>query len=291
MSKIKIKKKITKFLTAAVIAATCSICPTALAAANDNPTCVLMKFTDDTRYDAIESAENLSDLVMEKMIASGKFNLKETKPLSEDMEKMLYDERTVELRGFESAMRSGNFTALFEGPGFSESKAQSIATASLGQTVTPAITKQIGDAHKAEYLVQGTIINLGAGPWWSEDFAVMSQAINTASNILGAPLASALSGVAGPLGGIFAGGFNVKRTGVGVQSDVRIIKADTGEVIWQKRVIGISDQKQVKLGGGLINIGSAKLNANMYSKAMDKAATEIVNALVTDMDAKKLFNK
>lgn len=115
------------------------------------------------------------------MIASGKFNLKETRPLSEDMEKMLYDEKSIELSGFEKAMQSGNFTPLFEGPGFSETKAQSIATASLGQTVTPSITKQIGAAHKAEYLVQGTIINLGAGPWWSEDFAVMSQAINTAS--------------------------------------------------------------------------------------------------------------
>lgn len=280
------RKKIAKLLTAAALTLACSV-PTAFA--GDNPTCVLMKFTDDTRYDAIESAENLSDLVMEKMIASGKFNLKETRPLTEDMEKMLYDERSIELSGFEAAMKSGNFTPLFEGAGFSEDKAQSIATASLGQIVTPAITKQIGDAHKAEYLVQGTIINLGAGPWWSEDFAVMSQAINTASNILGAPLASALSGAMGPLGGIFAGGFDVKRTGVGVQCDIRVIKAETGEVVWQKRVLGISDQKQVRLGGGLINIGSAKLNANMYSKAMDKAATTIVNTLIADMEAKKLF--
>ena len=30
------------------------------------PTCVLMKFTDDTRFDKIESAASLSDLLMEK---------------------------------------------------------------------------------------------------------------------------------------------------------------------------------------------------------------------------------
>lgn len=281
-----LKKKLYKALAAAVISASCAA-PTVFAA--DNPTCVLMTFTDDTRYDAIESAATLSDLVMEKMIASGKFNLKETKPLGENMEKMLYDEKTMELTNFEAAMRNGNFTPLFEGAGFSETKAQSIATAELGQIVTPSITQKIGADHKAEYLVQGTIINLGAGPWWSEDFAVMSQAINTASNVLGAPVASALSGALGPLGSIFSGGFDIKRTGVGVQSDIRIIKASTGEVVWKKRVIGISDQKLVSVG--LVKFGTAKLNADLYSKAMDKAATTIVNSLVADMDAKKLFQK
>ena len=282
----KMKRKFSKMLTAVAIAASISM-PCAYAA--DAPACVLMKFTDDTRYDAIESAENLSDLVMEKMIASGKFKLKETRPLPENMEKMLYDERSIEMSGFEAAINSGNFTPLFEGAGFSETKAQSIATASLGQTVTPAITQKIGAAHNADYLVQGTIINLGAGPWWSEDFEVMSQAINTASNFLGAPLASTLSGASGPLGGIFAGGFDIKRTGIGVQCDIRIIKAETGEVVWQKRMTGISDQKQFKLGGGLINIGNAKLNANMYSKAMDKVADAIVKSLVADMESNKLF--
>ena len=32
-----------------------------------SPTCILMKFMDDTRFDKIESAELLSDLLMEKL--------------------------------------------------------------------------------------------------------------------------------------------------------------------------------------------------------------------------------
>ena len=39
-----------------------------------NPSCVLMRFTDDTRYDRVESAATLSDLGMEKLLNSGKFN-------------------------------------------------------------------------------------------------------------------------------------------------------------------------------------------------------------------------
>ena len=276
-------------LAAAALSALLAASPlTAGAAGSSNPTCVLMKFTDDTRYDAIESAASLSDLVMEKMVASGKFNLKETRPIDENIEAQLYDEKVREMKGFESAMATGDFDRLFEGPGFSENKAQSIATAAVGQIITPEITGEIGRAHQAEYLVQGTIINLGTGNWWNEDYMAMSSAINIGSSLAAAPIASALGGALGPLGGL-VGGLDIKRTGIGVQSDMRLIKADTGEVVWSKRVVGIADQKQVSLG--LISVGTTKLTANLYAKAMDRAATKIVDALIADMEAGKLFVK
>ena len=90
-----------------------------------------------------------------------------------------------------------------------------------------------------------------------------------------------------PLG--LLGSLSIKRTGIGVQSDLRIIKASTGEVVWTKRVVGIGDQKQ--FGIGFIKVGSDELNANLYSKAMEKAAQNIVDALVKDLDAQKLFLK
>lgn len=256
--------------------------------AAQQPTCVLMKFTDDTRYDLVESADMLSDLVMEKMVASGRFNLKETRPLDENMEAMLYDEKMQELSSIERGMKTGDFDAMFEGEGFRENKAQSIATASVGQFVTPSITAEIGKAHQAEYLVQGTIINLGTGNWWNEDYELISSAINLASALAGATAASNLLGSLGGLGGL-AQGIDITMTGIGVQTDVRIIKAETGEVVWSKRVVGLGTQKQVGLG--FFTIGTSKLSANLYAKAMDRAATKIVDALIADMDTGKLFLK
>ena len=49
------------------------------------PTCVMMKFTNDTRFKNIDTAELLSDLVLEKLLASGKFNFVETRPLDSDI--------------------------------------------------------------------------------------------------------------------------------------------------------------------------------------------------------------
>ena len=245
-----------------------------------SPTCILMKFTDDTRFDRIESAESLSDLVMEKMISSKKFNLSETRPLDENIEIQLYNENLRDLNYFNAAIDTGDFNPFFENESFDERKAQSIATAQVGQIITPEITAAIGKAHNAEYLIQGTIINLGTGAWWSDDYEVLSGALN---------LASALMSSAIPLGGLgdLIGGIDIGKTGIGVQCDVRIIKAATGEVIWSKRVVGLSEQMNLNLG--LISIGNRKLNNNLYAKAMDKAAQKIVDAMLADMAARKLF--
>lgn len=244
------------------------------------PTCILMKFTDDTRFDKIESAASLSDLVMEKMLASRKFNLSETRPLEEDIEIKLYNENLRDLNYLKKAIETSDFNPLFESEGFDENKAQSIATAQVGQIITPEITQEIGKAHNAEYLIQGTIINLGTGAWWSDDYAALSGALNLVSSLMSSAI---------PLGGAgdLIGGIDFTKTGIGVQSDIRIIKASTGEVIWSKRVVGLNEQMNLNLG--LISVGNRKLNNNLYAKAMDKVAQKIVDAMIADMEAGKLF--
>lgn len=253
------------------------------------PTCVMMKFTDDTRYDQVHAAENLSKRLMKKMIASGRFNLTLNTPIDRDMEAMLYDEKVRELSGIKSAIAAEDFDALFEGPGFSEKKAQSIATASVGQIVTPEITRRIGEETGAQFLVQGTIINLGVGNWWEdENYPKLSAAINTATSLLAMPIASALGGSLGPIGDLLTGGIDIRTTGIGVQSDVRIIKAATGEVVWSRRLKGIDTQKLIGLG--LVSIGTEKLSENIYENAMEKMSQNILNAMIADMDEGKLFN-
>ena len=245
-----------------------------------SPTCILMKFTDDTRFDRIESAASLSDLVMEKLIASRKFDLAETRPLNEDIEIKLYNENLRDLNYLNTAINTGDFNQLFEGEGFDERKAQSIAAAQVGQIITPEITQAIGKAHNAEYLIQGTIINLGTGAWWSDDYAALSGALN---------LATALMSSAMPIGGFgdLIGGIGISKTGIGVQCDVRVIKAATGEVIWNKRVVGVNEQVSIDLS--IFTIGNRKLNNNLYAKAMDKAAQKVVDVMVADLTAGKLF--
>ena len=236
-----------------------------------NPSCVLMRFTDDTRYDRVESAATLSDLVMEKLLNSGKFNFKETRVIDKNLEKLLYDEKAAVFQNARYAMNYGDYNTLFEGQGFNEKWAQSIASARLGQIVSPVIVSSIGRQHNAEYLIQGTILNLGSGDWMENKIADAAQYANTAMSMMGG------SGAA-------------KKTGIGVQADLKVIKASTGEVIWQKEVIGKDTQKQISLLGS-IKIGSDKLNNDMYYKAMENTAQSIADALIADADAGKMFVK
>lgn len=254
-----------------------------------NPSCVLMRFTDDTRYDRVESAATLSDLVMEKLLNSGKFNFKETRVIDKNLEKLLYDEKAAVFQNARYAMNYGDYNTLFEGQGFNEKWAQSIASARLGQIVSPVIVSSIGRQHNAEYLIQGTILNLGSGDWMENKIADAAQYANTAMSMMGGSGAANMMGPLGPLSSL-ASSINVKKTGIGVQADLKVIKVSTGEVIWQKEVVGKDTQKQISLFGG-IKIGSDKLNNDMYYKAMENTAQIIADTLITDADAGEIFVK
>ena len=251
--------------------------------AAENPTCIFMKFTDDTRFAKVESAASLSDLVMEKLIESGKFNFKETQVIDEDMENMLYNYRAAEFKNAANSVKNGSFDTLFEGPGYNENFAQSIATAKQGQFILPEITSKIGNQHNAEYLIQGTILNIGTGGWINMDFA---RAQNYAMNALS--FAGSAFSALGPLGAL-AGMVSQEVSTFQVQGDLKIIKAETGEVVWQKVVTGKKTKKQTNVA--FLKFGSDKLENQMYTDAMNDAAQLIADTLIAEADEGKLFAK
>ena len=249
--------------------------------AQANPTCVFMKFTDDTRFIKAESAVSLSDLVMEKLLESGKFNFKESKVIDQDMEKLLYEGRTLEFQNAERAAQNNNFDTLFNGAGYSESTAQDIATARLGQFVSPEITSKIGAEHGAEYLIQGTIRNIGTGDWIDMDVQALIDLYSSLANLMSS--------------GVGAGGVNVSFsqnvTKFGIQADLKVIKASTGEVVWQQVVTGKKVKKQSNVGISFISfkVGSDKIDNKMYTEAMEDAVNKISAALIDAATNGKLF--
>ena len=77
----------------------------------ETPTCVMMKFTDDTRFDKVDSAGMLSDLVMEKLVNTGKLNFRGTKVINQDIEKMLYVLRDEDITIFREPDLDNKLTA------------------------------------------------------------------------------------------------------------------------------------------------------------------------------------
>lgn len=244
--------------------------------------CVLMEFTNNTRFKGLQPEKILSDLVMEKMIASGKFNLKETRPLAQETADLLYDENIRLIGGMEAAMEDDDFTPLFERLGFdSQDQAASISVAYKGQIVTPSLTAQIGEAHNAEYLAQGTIFNIGHFSYLNESTQYVKEGVGVLGMILGGSAGRVLEDVAGSI--------ENKETSVVISGDVRLIKADTGKVVWSKSVI--SGYKQDKVSAAGVTAGSDTLHMDLVAKALDQMAQKIVDTLIVDLDNGELFGQ
>jgi len=255
------------------------------------PTCVLMKFTDDTRYDTLDSADYLSDAVMLELLDSKKFYLNEKETewtdeygkkhlwIDQDLEKRLYDEKINELKTFNEAISTDDYNKLFEE--FDENRAQTIATAQVGKFIDPNITGEIGRINQAKYLIHGTIINLGTGNWLSEDLDFISGAVSNlaqmASSQAGGLLGSGLSVLN------YVGNVSVTMQGIGVQCDLRVIEAESGEVVWSKRVTGVGQSRLINTG--FFNFGHSNMSGKLRTKAMDKAAAKMVDALIADLDS------
>ena len=75
--------------------------------------------------------------------------------------------------------------------------------------------------------------------------------------------------------------------GVGVIADMRIIKADTGEVVWSKRETGRGRVSNLTIGG--IHTGSSEASEKELTKALDNVAKKLVDDLLGDLQENKLF--
>ena len=245
------------------------------------PTCVLMKFSDDTRFKALESNERFSDLVMEKLLESGKVSLQVQTPINKDMEDMLYNERSQEFLDAKRAIESGDLSAVFEGQAFSDETANTFSTAEQGHIITPSLTSRIGKENEAEYLIHGTIVELGKGAWDDVEFNMgMSIGAAVLQNIPGL-------GIFGGIASSVMQSAHKSDMGFGVVADMRIIRAADGKVVWNKRA-SVRSKKTKNMNIAIYSTDSAALNETDYVKALDKAAKELVDDMVKDINEHRL---
>ncbi len=243
------------------------------------PTCVMMKFTDETRFNRLDSDERFAELVLDKLLATGKFNLQSTKPIPQNMEDMLYTDRYQEMQDAKAAIENDDLSAVFESPAFSDQYALTLSTAEKGQAIAAGVTSKIGKENNAEYLIQGTILSLGKGSWEDQDFRMATSLASVA-----------LSYIPGAwLFGNLVNSMSKEDTGFGVMADLRIIRADTGEVVWSNREQARAGKSQTNFV--LASSGGTELSETDYVKALDKAADKIVQNLVKDIDENKVFLK
>ena len=120
----------------------------------------------------------------------------------------------------------------------------------IGDKVNPDKTKYLGEAHHAKYLLHGSIDYLGTG-----ESSFMSP--------------------------FPAYDFSYKAPYLDAVVTIRLIKADTGEVIWLTQQRGASKESLWKYKG--VAIGSDELNNQLFVEALEKVSKKVMKQMSEDM--------
>lgn len=223
-------------------------------------TCAMLTFSDNTRFYKIGGAGMLSDLVLEKLVASGKLSFKETKPLAGDSVMQLYDEDGKMYKIINQCRATGNYNPVFEGRQFDTTYARSVDLAVEGDIVEPELVQQIGRESSVKYLIQGTIDNYGTGK--GEDWLGFAS--------LFVPFLHVSS----------------DESILGVSCTMRVIEAETGKVVWCKKMYEQASVTSVDIGK--VSVGTDEMNSKMYYDAMNKVAEKLSATFLEDLQMHKL---
>lgn len=223
-------------------------------------TCAMLTFSDNTRFYKIGGAGILSDLVLEKLVASGKLSFKETKPLAGESVTQLYDEDGKMYKIINQCRATGNYNPVFEGRQFDTTYARSVDLAVEGDIVEPELVQQIGRESGVKYLIQGTIDNYGTGK--GEDWLGFAS--------LFVPFLHVSS----------------DESILGVSCTMRVIEAETGKVVWCKKMYEQASVTSFDIGK--VSVGTDEMNSKMYYDAMDKVAEKLSATFLEDLQMHKL---
>lgn len=259
---------INKALKLFMLAAVAVVFVLPLPKAGAEAACAMLTFSDNTRFYKIGGAGVLSDLVLEKLVASGKLSFKETKPLVNDSVTQLYDENGKMYGIINQCRATGNYNPVFEGRQFDPAYARSVDLAEEGDIVEPELLQQIGRESGVKYLIQGTIDNYGTGKGRDD----LGMAVGLAGMLTGLP-------------GLF-GALSSDETILGVTCTMRVIETETGKVVWCKKMYEQASVTSVDVGG--VSLGTDEMNTKMYYDAMDKVAEKLSTTFLEDLKLHKL---
>ena len=183
--------------------------------------------------------------VIEELLLSDIMNLPDIDLMERStVKEAVIAEQSLNGTSVDNIVCSDDFDAIYDGV------AGQACLQRIGDKVNPDKTKYLGEAHHAKYLLHGSIDYLGTG-----ESSFMS------------PLP--------------AYDFSYKAPYLDAVVTIRLIKADTGEVIWLTQQRGASKESLWKYKG--VAIGSDELNNQLFVEALEKISKKVMKQMSEDM--------
>ncbi|WP_418948517.1 hypothetical protein [Phascolarctobacterium succinatutens] len=182
---------------------------------------------------------------MEELLLSDIMNFSEIDLMERStVKEAVIAEQSLNGTNVDNIVGSDDFDAIYDGV------AGQACLQRIGDKANPDKTKYLGEAHHAEYLLHGSIDYLGTG-----ESSFMSP--------------------------FPAYDFSYKAPYLDAVVTIRLIKADTGEVIWLTQQRGASKESLWKYKG--VAIGSDELNNQLFVEALEKISKKVMKQMSEDM--------
>jgi len=242
------------------------------------PTCVMLEFADETASKELNLDERLSQHLLDRLNQGGKVRMQSTLLMDADLPGALSEARVRENQACMSALEGGDFSGVFENPYFATGGA-TVEDAREGDILDASLTRRIGEEAGADYLIQGSVLQLGEGININKELETAKTVVNIASQ------AGLLDNV--PYLGSVINMFSHKKAKKGILADLKLIKASTGEVVWR----GVADAYASKneWNAFIASKGKAELSTEMEGKMLTKEADKLAEMLEADIEAGKVF--
>lgn len=249
---------------------------------SSQPACVMLDFADETSYKELNLDERLAQHVLDRLMEGDKVRMKSNLLMDADLPGALAESRVRENEACMSALQAGDYSGVFENPYFASGGA-TVEDAREGDVLDSSITRRIGEESGAEYLIQGSVLQLGEGININRELETAKTVVDVASHVNS--VADKIPGI-NVVAGLF-NSFSHKKAKSGILADLKVIKASTGEVVWR----GVADAYASKneFNALLSGKGKAELSSDMEGKMLTNEADKLVEMLEEDIKAGKVF--
>lgn len=206
-------------------------------------TTVFLKFADNTKYTEINTASMTSELLLTELTECKYISLVERFPIVDAINAEKKMNATEEAQ--HEAIEKQDFGFVFN------VEERSMNSKRRGDSLPSDDTRLIGEKYKANYLLHGAIEFLGTDIITDEGLKYYT---------------------------------GISRTTLYLTAiiTVRLIHANTGEVVWAKSIRGISKDNFFEYQG--IGVGTKKLNSQLFFKAVKKACEITKKELTADFE-------
>lgn len=202
------------------------------------PTLAILQLIDETPYINIGTRKIIEDLLLEKLVNSNHFIIYERNTISFSEEKLSGTKEAMY-----QAIKEDDFSYLLRMNTNNIALTKNIRNAKIGDYVNQEESSKIGLDYNACYLLYGILKYLG-----SEENKINYH----------------------------WGGVNVSKSEHCICAilELKLIQAETGKIIWEREVKGISQNNYFK--NNHVAIGSKDFDGEIFYDAINKAAQEAV---------------